>query len=415
LTITANNQVKCQGVAFTFANTQFTSTGLVNGDVVNGVSLSSAGSPAAALANGSPYAIVPSAAVGNGLSNYNIVYVNGSFTVNPLPVFTVTSPSNFICGATANLTLTATGGVSYQWFRNNTAISGAAAATFSATQAGTYTATATTAQGCTATSSNSLVITQLLQPTANFTFDSYCINRSIQLNNQSAVSNSGTVSYAWSDNVGNLFSTTNPSATYASAGNYAMKLRVQSSNCPNLADSITSVIPVEAPRVAIRQATLDVAIGDNVPLQARTFGTQYTWTPGTGLSNSFISNPIVNLNAEQDYRITIRVPSGCTTVDSLKVRVQEKNTVYVPNVFSPNGDGMNDKLLIIPVGVREIKYFRIFNRNGKKLFETADINGGWDGTFNGQLQPLATYVWQVLATDKNGNNVYREGSVTLLR
>jgi len=413
LTITASNQVKCQGVTFTIGNTQFTTVGLVNGNTVTAVTLSSIGSAIGTAAGN--YSIIPSNAVGTGLINYNIVYVNGQFTVNPLPNFTVIAPSNFICGATASLTLTASGGATYQWFRNNTLISGANSATFTATQAGSYTATATTAQGCTATSSNALSITQLVQPVANFSFDSYCTNRAINFSNQSTVNNSGAVSYAWSDNVGNRLTTTNASVTYTAANTYSMQLRVQSIACPTLADSITRVIPVESPRAATRLATVDVALGDNTSLQARTFGTQYTWTPSIGISNPFISNPTVSLNSEQDYRITIRVPSGCVTVDSILVRVQEANTVFVPNVFSPNGDGNNDRLLIIPVGIRELKYFRIFNRNGKKLFETDNINAGWDGTFNGQLQPLETYVWNVLAIDKYGNTVYKEGTVTLLR
>ena len=82
LTITANSLNKTCGTALTFGGTDFTTNGLVNGDTVTSVTLTSTGTAADATVDGSPYAIVPSAAVGTGLSNYNITYVNGSLTVN---------------------------------------------------------------------------------------------------------------------------------------------------------------------------------------------------------------------------------------------------------------------------------------------------------------------------------------------
>ena len=96
LTLTANSMAKTYGQVINFAGTEFTTSGLLNGDTVTGVSLASVGAAASAGVNGSPYAIVPSGAVGTGLGNYNIVYVNGSLTVSP---------------ATLSLHLTGTGGM----------------------------------------------------------------------------------------------------------------------------------------------------------------------------------------------------------------------------------------------------------------------------------------------------------------
>ncbi len=81
LTITANNETKQLGQTFSFSGTEFTANGLVNGDSVASVTLTSLGAPASASVAGSPYAIVPSAAVGVGLANYAISYVNGAMTV----------------------------------------------------------------------------------------------------------------------------------------------------------------------------------------------------------------------------------------------------------------------------------------------------------------------------------------------
>ena len=82
LTITAKNQSKSYGSTFTFAGTEFISTGLLNSDVVSSVTLTSSGAVASAPLSGSPYSIVPSAATGTGISNYTITYTNGVLTIN---------------------------------------------------------------------------------------------------------------------------------------------------------------------------------------------------------------------------------------------------------------------------------------------------------------------------------------------
>src|SRR5208282_3915495 len=83
LTVTANNRTKTYGQAVTFAGTEFTKIGLVNSDTVASVTLTSSGAAATATVAGSPYNIVPSAAVGTGLANYTITYANGTLTVSP--------------------------------------------------------------------------------------------------------------------------------------------------------------------------------------------------------------------------------------------------------------------------------------------------------------------------------------------
>src|SRR5207344_3159793 len=83
LTITADDRTKTYGQAVTFAGTEFTVSGLLNSDTVTSVSLASAGTPATATVAGSPYPITPSAAVGTGLGNYTITYVDGLLFVTP--------------------------------------------------------------------------------------------------------------------------------------------------------------------------------------------------------------------------------------------------------------------------------------------------------------------------------------------
>ena len=107
LIVTANGQSKTYGSTLTFAGTEFTTSGLVNGDTVTSVTLTSAGAAPSAGVSGSPYAIVPSAAIGSGLGNYTITYTNGSLTVNP-KALTVTASSTTVTYGDAAPTIMAT-------------------------------------------------------------------------------------------------------------------------------------------------------------------------------------------------------------------------------------------------------------------------------------------------------------------
>jgi gliding motility-associated-like protein len=195
----------------------------------------------------------------------------------------------------------------------------------------------------------------------------------------------------------------------------SVKLKVISAACPLNADSIVKDVNIESPRVAARLPLVDVVKNDPVILHARDFGSSYLWSSGNLLSDSTIANPIVTTTNEQEFTIKITVPSGCVTVDTMLVRIFDNYSVFVPNVFSPNGDGQNDKLYINLVGVKDIKYFRIFNRAGKLVFETNNANQGWDGTFNGQALPVDSYMWVIDAISVKGYAIRERGMVTILR
>ena len=106
LTITANSTSKTYGNTLTFAGTEFTDSGLVNGDTVSSVTLTSAGARRTATVAGSPYPIIPSAAVGSGLSNYTITYVNGTLTVTPKTLTASITAANKVYDGTTTATAT---------------------------------------------------------------------------------------------------------------------------------------------------------------------------------------------------------------------------------------------------------------------------------------------------------------------
>ena len=89
--------------------------------------------------------------------------------------------------------------------------------------------------------------------------------------------------------------------------------------------------------------------------------------------------------------------------------------IYVPRVFTPNGDGVNDVLKPILVGISTFHYFSVYNRWGNLIYTTEDPNQGWDGKFKGVAQPVETYLWVGEGIDTEGNKVVQKGMVSLVR
>ncbi|MBL7743337.1 MAG: gliding motility-associated C-terminal domain-containing protein [Chitinophagaceae bacterium] len=161
-----------------------------------------------------------------------------------------------------------------------------------------------------------------------------------------------------------------------------------------------------------------VVVGQPLQLNAEG-GVSYQWIPPTGLNNAFIKNPIGIYPAEIDsvlYTVLVYDSIGCVDSAFVNVTVFKTNPyVFVPSGFTPNGDGLNDVLRPIAVGVKEIKYFAVYNRWGQLLFRTS-INGhGWDGRIGGALQGTNVFVWMVSAVDYLDKPVFLKGTTTLIR
>jgi gliding motility-associated-like protein len=144
----------------------------------------------------------------------------------------------------------------------------------------------------------------------------------------------------------------------------------------------------------------------------------YTWTPATGLSDPTIANPIVTTGAVGDvvqYQVTTSTVAGCLGLGYVTVKVYKGPDIYVPTAFTPNNDGLNDRLIPIPVGIKTMKLFRIFNRWGQLIFSTTRLHEGWDGKINGVLQPTGTYVWMVEVVTNEDKVITKKGTLTLIR
>ncbi|MCB9046419.1 MAG: gliding motility-associated C-terminal domain-containing protein [Chitinophagales bacterium] len=140
----------------------------------------------------------------------------------------------------------------------------------------------------------------------------------------------------------------------------------------------------------------------------------YTWFPPLGLNNADISNPSVSPKVNTRYIVHGRTEAGCMVTDSLDVIVNNDSYLTMPNAFTP-GKRTNGTLKIVRRGIADLKSFAVYNRWGAKVFETKDINEGWDGTYNGEIQPMGVYLYTIEAVTPSGQTFRKQGNVTLIR
>jgi gliding motility-associated-like protein len=162
----------------------------------------------------------------------------------------------------------------------------------------------------------------------------------------------------------------------------------------------------------------DVILPANTPVQlnARTIGVAYEWTPAIGLNNPSSPTPLVTATTEREYIVTITTDQGCTTNDTVLVKIgtSEKKAVVVPTAFTPDGNGVNDRLR--PLGnLVSLDYFRIFNRWGAMLYQTTEWGTGWDGRYKGVAQPAETYTWVLSGKTADGQTLKLSGKTLLIR
>lgn len=136
----------------------------------------------------------------------------------------------------------------------------------------------------------------------------------------------------------------------------------------------------------------------------------YLWTPSIGLDNPTIATPKVSPPDDQLYTIQVTSGDGCYATDQVKVTLLKQ--IKVPNAFSPNGDGINDKWEILYLESYPGCEVEVFNRYGQPVYRSIGYTLPWDGTYKGTPLPVGTYYW--IINPKNGRKALN-GSVTIIR
>ena len=179
-------------------------------------------------------------------------------------------------------------------------------------------------------------------------------------------------------------------------------------------DTVTSTIVVHPDAVLELGETVTLYPGESIQMDPQGNGLYFSWFPPHGLSADNIANPVAQPDVNTRYFVTARSEWGCVATDSIDVLVNTESVLDLPNAFSP-GSYPNDEFKIIKRGIATLKYFRIFNRWGAKVFETSNIDEGWDGMLYGTPQPMGVYVYMVEAETNTGRRFVKQGNVTLIR
>lgn len=306
------------------------------------------------------------------------------------------------CAGTGGVTLNATGGTSYSW-SPTTGLSDPTNATTTANPATTTVYTVTvTEDGCSAT--NSVVVTVNEPASAKAGNDvAFCAGtEGVQL-----LATGGLV-YSWSPVTGlSNSAVANPIANPLKTTTYTVT--VGDGECADT-DQITVIVNA-LPTV---NAGLDASLcADSAGIQLigkSEASVAYSWSPTTGLSNSTVANPIASPSETTIYTLTVR-DANCANSDRVTVTVERcKAPVIIPDVFTPNGDNVNDAWEIPGILSYDNHKVEVFNRWGNQVFESKNYTTPWDGTRNGDLLPFGTYYYIITLDGEK-----RQNSLTIIR
>lgn len=201
------------------------------------------------------------------------------------------------------------------------------------------------------------------------------------------------------------------------AGVYHLKIR-DSQGCTK--DTVVEIYEPATAALSIFPADTTIELGQSILLASTVSNYSaadinfYNWSPVTGLNCTDCSSPVAAPYRYTTYILTVNYLNNCSVSQTANVYVNDGEDFFVPNAFSPNGDGNNDVFTIYAVGLMKAN-LKIFNRWGEKIYDTNNQWQGWDGTYKGQLQNPGVYTYYVQGVYLNGKEKIKTGSVTLVR
>lgn len=307
---------------------------------------------------------------------------------------TITPASQSICSG-ASVTLTASGGVSYNWSTG----AGSASITVNPATTTTYTATVTNASGCSATAVSTVTVNALPTPAITGTL-SYCEGSNTTL------TTGGYNSYQWSNG------STNQSTIVTIADNPITVTVTDANGCTQTQTQNVTQNP--GPNVTATATSTNIIIGNNTQLTATGGGT-YLWTPAIGLSCDTCANSNALPTVTTTYCVRVTDANGCADSACIKITIETPcGELFVPTAFSPNNDGANELECVSSKCIQDF-YFAIYDRWGEKVFESTDQKKCWDGTYKGKLMNTAVFVYFMKATLTTGEIVTKKGNISLIR
>ncbi|TDH25496.1 PKD domain-containing protein [Segetibacter sp. 3557_3] len=338
-----------------------------------------------------------------------------AITVQPKPVVDAGADTEICRGQT--LQLNPTGADTYLWAPHLTLnCNNCNTPTARPLSAITYRVTGKTIFGCTSEDSITVQVKQPFKMTVG-RGDTLCDNQSFKL------SASGASSYQWTPALYlNNPTAATPTTTPKSSVRYQV-IGTDDKNCFTDTGYVDMKV-YSMPKVEINgDSVLTLNVGSTLKLgtTASSDITKWKWSPSLGLDCITCASPTTSVTQNVTYTVIAANDGNCIARDQVTVQVLCNNAnIFMPNTFSPNGDGANDVFYPRGKGVFSIKSFRVFNRWGQVVFERGatnanDASQGWDGTFNGVKQNADVFLFIADVICENGAIFPIKGNVTLLR
>ncbi|MDD3876449.1 MAG: choice-of-anchor L domain-containing protein [Bacteroidales bacterium] len=342
--------------------------------------------------------------------------------VHPNPTVSITPSQPAICEGEDIVITAVSNGLNPQflWNNNNTS----ASLTVSPVINTPYSVVVTDVHGCTGEVTTSVNVNPL--PDVDFEADplSGCVPHNVSFSSLSSASNS----HNW--NFGDNFSNnlTNPEHLYLISGIYSVTLTVTSSTgCSNTITKNNYIEVYPKPTASFYTSTnITDEFESEISFVNQSSGaTSWFWLFGEGNNDSISQeeNPIYTYNSDGEYGVWLYVENqyGCSDSISKDILIKPLTTFYIPNSFSPNGDGINDYFGPVGVGFDTNSFeMYIYDRWGKLIFMTEDINYLWDGRISdtGNMAGQDVYSWVIFFNKPNKSESHLNryiGSVILLR
>jgi len=248
------------------------------------------------------------------------------------------------------------------------------------------------------------------------------------VNLENSVQNPPGSTYTWYFGDGDVFSDTSSlvSHTYQNDNTYFVSLIINTPNCSDTADTAATVVVYPIPQPNCFASPLTATLQNPVINFSTGNFSSWLWDFNDG-STDTSQNPIHTYSDSGDYFVTVLVTNEftCENTCEVQVRINPLYPIGIPNAFTPNPNGPNGGAysfddftnnIFFPITRYVTDYhMEIFNRWGELLFESYDINQGWDGYYRGELCQMDVYVWKIYIKWWDNIEFNDVGDVTLLR
>lgn len=279
-----------------------------------------------------------------------------------------------------------------------------------------------TQQGCRDTVTKPALIKVIQRPLIDISGDSViCINSSILHSGIFLQPDTSVVSWQWTFPNGNTSTLQNPpQQTYSVAGSFvATAIATNSSGCKDTTRQTIIVNPI--PVVTMPgQITIQSGFPVTIPATYSPNTVSWIWSPSAGLSCANCPTPDAVPKFNTTYQVYFTDDNNCSNTGKIQIIVICKDgNLFIPNTFSPNGDGSNDVFYPRGKGLERVKMLRIFNRWGEVVFEKRDFpvndaSAGWNGSYKGQKPKADVYVYQAEVFCDNGDIIRLNGNIALI-